>query len=59
MIRLVKSAMNAFEGEYPDGHAQKAVRMTAEALDIVHEAIEEMIVCFFIGMYAVLVLAWY
>jgi hypothetical protein len=51
--------MKAFEGEYPDGHSQKAVRITGEALDIVHEAVEEMITSFLIGMYAVLVLVWY
>jgi multidrug efflux pump subunit AcrB len=59
MVRLVKSAMNAFEGEYQDGHPSKATRMTKDALETIHEALEEVVTAFFIGMYAVLVLAWY
>ncbi|CAN9111102.1 unnamed protein product [Alternaria alternata] len=49
IVRLTKSVMKAFEGEYPDGHSQKAVRITGEALDIVHEAVEEMITSFLIA----------
>ncbi|RYN35212.1 hypothetical protein AA0119_g9514 [Alternaria tenuissima] len=49
MVRLVKSAMNAFEGEYQDGHPSKATRMTKDALETIHEALEEVVTAFFIA----------